>query len=153
MKTQTKNTRERSSLLHKPGIFQTSDLFRQPQRFRVVPKTPIGHQIADRKENKQHVRLYDFTYNHARDVNKVADSKLSHHLGKIYDVKRLRNPKLTVETGKHKTARNASHRPTHQSVPHHKPKTQMARSPAPHVQITTRRQHDRQEQRLKELQI
>jgi len=29
----------------------------------------------------------------------------------------------------------------------------MARSPAPHVRITTRRQHDRQEKRLKELQI
>jgi hypothetical protein len=87
MKTQTNNTRERSS----PGIFQTSDLFHQPNLFRVLPKTPIGPQITDQQANQENVRLYDFMYKNAHD------------LGRYSDVDGLHHQYPTVRSSKHET--------------------------------------------------
>jgi hypothetical protein len=72
----------------------------------------------------------------------------------IYDVKRVSNPKLTVEKLQTETAHKASHRPTPQSVsqtPNNNSNSTMARRPAQHTR--TRLQNDRQEKRLKELQM
>ncbi len=71
-------------------------------------------------------------------------------------MKRLLNLTLTVNKMKNKTDQNASHRPTPQSVSqttNHNTNPKMARSPTQHVRQPTRLQKDRQEKRLKELQI
>jgi hypothetical protein len=116
-----------------------------------------------RDENQEHVRLYDFMYNHANDVNQVAfshdENLLLHVLGRISDVKGLHNQHSTVRRSQNETPTidqdnpPALHSQSATLKPNQNNKTKMARSPTQHVRRTTRRQYDRQEQNLKELQI
>ncbi len=99
---------------------------------------------------------YDFTNKNARDVNQVAGSQLPHNLGRIYDVKKITNPKPIVGRVKNDTDQDTSHTPTTQSVSQttsHNTNHKMARNPAQHIRRPTHFQYDRQEKRLQELQI